>query len=87
MCQNGIAAKEPSKPLGPAGSSFLAGRRSEMITNEPRFAQSLPKLKQRGDKMMADAHQAVADAQRLAMETAELLVESACIHNRLHEQP
>lgn len=58
-----------------------------MIANDPVSPRSLEKLKQRGDKMMADAHQTVADARRLAIETAELLGHTERLHDELHGQP
>ena len=41
-------------------------------------------LKRLGDKRMADAHQAIADSQRIAAETAAIRAETQSLHNRFH---
>lgn len=56
-----------------------------MIQNpSPKSPQSLRALKRLGDKRMADAHQAVADSQRLAHSMAEMRAETKRLHDRFH---
>lgn len=56
-----------------------------MTDNSPPGSPlSLPELKRRGDTHMADAHQAVEEARRLARETVEVRAESERLHDRFH---
>ena len=50
----------------------------------PRRPLSFLALKRLGDKCMADARQAVADAVRLAHDVVEMRAETKRIHGRFH---
>ena len=50
----------------------------------PRSPLSLQELKKLGNRHMAEAHQAVADARRVALEAAEMRAETKRLHNRFH---
>ena len=54
-----------------------------MINNRSR-PLSLRQLKRLGNKQMADAQQAVANAKRLAHDVVEVCAETQRLHNRFH---
>jgi hypothetical protein len=48
---------------------------------------TLPELIERGDKAIAAAHEAIAAARRLALETVEVRAETKRLHDRFHGPP